>query len=218
MDSEEELRNKIPNVLIVGLVKAENLQAGDRGGVSDPYAVIRLGKKQKFESRVVSNTVNPTWGQQVKFKADNRVTDAETMLTVHVYDRDLLTKQLLGKCRIKLGDLPLHRAVNMTCDLLEPFDKSFTRGGQGQLFLTLEWTFVEGGGVRVSRGLFSSQETVLAEHVDMQEVVGDFADLGEEGKKELEEEKKAREEAEQKQADLMERVVIRKGECVQRLC
>jgi hypothetical protein len=46
--------------LVIELIEAKNLPAADRGGTSDPYAIIKYNG-EVVQSRVVNKTLNPQW-------------------------------------------------------------------------------------------------------------------------------------------------------------
>lgn len=49
--------------LTVTLVRAKNLIAADRGGVSDPYIVFKLNGKEVHKSEVIKKTLNPEYNE-----------------------------------------------------------------------------------------------------------------------------------------------------------
>ncbi len=66
------------SVLVVEIIKAENLAAMDLGGTSDPYVKVYLmpDRKRKQETRVHRKTLNPVFNESFKFE----VTKMETCL------------------------------------------------------------------------------------------------------------------------------------------
>lgn len=52
--------------LLVTLKEAKNLPAADSNGLSDPYAVLKLGK-EKRQSMIQYDTLNPVWSEKFDF-------------------------------------------------------------------------------------------------------------------------------------------------------
>jgi Ca2+-dependent lipid-binding protein len=46
--------------VIVSELKAQGLLAADRGGTSDPFAVLRCGSEE-FKTEVIKKTLDPVW-------------------------------------------------------------------------------------------------------------------------------------------------------------
>mmetsp|Transcript_51922 Transcript_51922/g.127462 ORF Transcript_51922/g.127462 Transcript_51922/m.127462 type:complete len:160 (+) Transcript_51922:117-596(+) len=72
-----------PANVLVTVHSASDLPAGDRNGLSDPFARVELGK-QKRKTRTVSKSLSPQWQQALLFDYDA----AATTLTVSVIDAD----------------------------------------------------------------------------------------------------------------------------------
>ena len=70
------------NVLVT-VVRAENLLAKDRGGTSDPFTVLILGRQIKKTS-IIDKTLNPEWNETFEFET----TPLESNLNVVLYDYD----------------------------------------------------------------------------------------------------------------------------------
>ena len=64
-------------VLIVDLIKAQNLIKADIIGKSDPYAVLKYGD-QKDKTKIAKNTQNPNWNHRSEFDLD--VEDNENLM------------------------------------------------------------------------------------------------------------------------------------------
>jgi Ca2+-dependent lipid-binding protein len=83
------------------LVSASGLLAADRGGTSDPYAVLRLaGKKRK--SKAIKKSLNPEWHEELEFPGE-----AEQMraLDIDLWDHDLIgSDDKLGTAKVDLTD------------------------------------------------------------------------------------------------------------------
>lgn len=55
--------------LSVTILSASDLPAMDRNGMSDPYVKIYVlpDRKQKYETRIIRNTLNPTYNETFQF-------------------------------------------------------------------------------------------------------------------------------------------------------
>lgn len=100
--------------LKVNVVEATNLPAADLGGTSDPYVMLTLtgrnkwnqewdqNRQQAWRSKVVKKNLSPRFHEETTFFV-NRF---DTILRVEVYDSDLQTSDdLLGSLEIQLADL-----------------------------------------------------------------------------------------------------------------
>ncbi|KAL0978296.1 hypothetical protein UPYG_G00168550 [Umbra pygmaea] len=101
-----QLRSPLPRgVVRIHLLEADDLPAKDNymkgviAGMSDPYAVCRVGP-QTFTSKVVDNTVCPKWGEMYEVIV-HEVPGQE--LEVEVYDKDTDKDDFLGRTKLDLG-------------------------------------------------------------------------------------------------------------------
>ncbi|KAJ3433211.1 tricalbin-1-related [Anaeramoeba flamelloides] len=89
--------------------KGHNLLACDRSGTSDPYLIINFDGTQKFKSKVIKKTLNPTWKNfSVRLSYETRMYDrmVSKYLTVNVYDRDRFgSDDPMGMMKIDLWSL-----------------------------------------------------------------------------------------------------------------
>eukprot|EP00002_Diphylleia_rotans_P027103 TRINITY_DN5422_c0_g1_i3.p1 TRINITY_DN5422_c0_g1~~TRINITY_DN5422_c0_g1_i3.p1 ORF type:complete len:1438 (+),score=268.59 TRINITY_DN5422_c0_g1_i3:84-4397(+) len=86
--------------LVVEVVKAENLDAKDRGGSSDPYCIVELGKK-KFETEKIDSTLFPVWEKHFVF---NDIASPAGTLRFTVNDHNkILKNELIGDCDFQLS-------------------------------------------------------------------------------------------------------------------
>ncbi|KAG0275740.1 hypothetical protein BGZ95_008429 [Linnemannia exigua] len=91
--------------LTVTLVRAKNLIAADRGGVSDPYVVFKLNGKEVHKSEVVKKTVNPEYNETFVQPISSR---AEDQFTFEVFDwNQLSTAKSLGSGIMDLRSIQL---------------------------------------------------------------------------------------------------------------
>ena len=89
-------------VVHLELVKAKDLEDGDKKSKSDPYAVLKYGK-QKAKTNTIKNTQNPQWN----FETDFNVPDGkDKTISVEVLDNDRFGRdKSLGKLDLDVGDL-----------------------------------------------------------------------------------------------------------------
>ena len=89
-------------VVHLELVKAKDLDDGDKKSKSDPYAVLKFGK-QKAKTNTIKNTQNPQWN----FSTDFNVPDGkDKAISVEVLDNDRFGRdKSLGKLELEVGDL-----------------------------------------------------------------------------------------------------------------
>ncbi|XP_039053684.1 C2 and GRAM domain-containing protein At1g03370-like [Hibiscus syriacus] len=71
--------------LVVEVIEARNIPAMDLNGFSDPYVKLQLGK-QRYKTKVVKKSLNPSWGEEFIFKME----DLKGKLLVSVLDEDKL--------------------------------------------------------------------------------------------------------------------------------
>ncbi|CAN9512254.1 unnamed protein product [Ophioblennius macclurei] len=100
------LRSPLPRgVVRIHLLEAQNLAAKDNyvkgviAGLSDPYAILRVGP-QTFTSQHVDNTDSPKWGEVYEVIV-HEVPGQE--LEVEVYDKDPDQDDFLGRTKLDLG-------------------------------------------------------------------------------------------------------------------
>ncbi|KAI9243823.1 hypothetical protein BDA99DRAFT_529801 [Phascolomyces articulosus] len=99
----------------IRVVRAENLQALDNNGLSDPYVVLEINKKETAKTRTVYKTLNPRWDQTFDVWLNER--DVEVLAVV--YDEDMIgSNQECGSVWFKLSpdyfDDYLMHDVNLT--------------------------------------------------------------------------------------------------------
>ncbi|KAK6321284.1 hypothetical protein J4Q44_G00082600 [Coregonus suidteri] len=129
-----QLRSPLPRgVVRIHLLEADDLPAKDNymkgviAGLSDPYALCRVGP-QTFTSHVVDNTVCPKWGEMYEVIV-HEVPGQE--LEVEVYDKDPDKDDFLGRIKIDLGIVKKSKVVDDWFTLKET--KS------GRVHFRLEW-------------------------------------------------------------------------------
>ncbi|KAM8867890.1 extended synaptotagmin-1 [Synchiropus picturatus] len=129
-----QLRSPLPRgVVRIHLVEAQKLAAKDNyvkgvmAGLSDPYAILRVGP-QTFTSKHVDNTDSPKWGEMYEVIV-HEVPGQE--LEVEVYDKDPDQDDFLGRARLDLGVVKKSIAVDNWFDLKD--------APSGRVHLRLEW-------------------------------------------------------------------------------
>ncbi len=73
--------------LRVTLLHATGLLAQDRGGTSDPYAIVKLGSQSR-KSTVRPKTCDPVWDEAFAFACPSLAACVTSSLAVHLYDFD----------------------------------------------------------------------------------------------------------------------------------
>ncbi|CAL8382535.1 unnamed protein product [Boreogadus saida] len=129
-----ELRSPLPRgVVRIHLVEADDLPAKDNfmkgmmSGMSDPYALLRVGP-QTFTSKHVDNTVCPKWGEIYEVLV-HEVPGQE--LELEVYDKDTDQDDFLGRAKVDLGIVKKSIVVDDWFSLKDT--------PSGRVHLRLEW-------------------------------------------------------------------------------
>ncbi|KAM9813857.1 extended synaptotagmin-1-like [Neosynchiropus ocellatus] len=129
-----QLRSPLPRgVVRIHLVEAQTLAAKDNyvkgvmAGLSDPYAILRVGP-QTFTSKHIDNTDSPKWGEMYEVIV-HEVPGQE--LEVEVYDKDPDQDDFLGRARLDLGIVKKSIAVDNWFTLKD--------APSGRVHLKLEW-------------------------------------------------------------------------------
>ena len=86
--------------LHVHLLRAVNLAAKDRNGLSDPYVKLELGG-QKKQSKVISKSLNPEWNEHFEFTGVKRDL-LEQALQLQAFDKDTFGSDKLGTASVDL--------------------------------------------------------------------------------------------------------------------
>ena len=106
--------------LVVDVIAAEDIIASDKGGTSDPFAVVAVQGSGGWTSRhtsVVKKTLNPEWNERLVFE----VTDLFEPLVVKLFDKDLFGgNDFLGQASVAVEavtmDAPLQCWVPLEPD------------------------------------------------------------------------------------------------------
>ncbi|CAL1608478.1 unnamed protein product [Knipowitschia caucasica] len=129
-----QLRSPLPRgVVRIHLIEAQNLAAKDNyvkgvmAGLSDPYAILRVGP-QTFTSKHYDNTDAPKWGEIYEVIV-HEVPGQE--LEVEVYDKDTDQDDFLGRVKLDLGIVKKSIAVDDWFTLKDT--------PSGKIHFRLEW-------------------------------------------------------------------------------
>lgn len=129
-----QLRSPLPRgVVRIHLLEAQNLAAKDNyvkgvmAGLSDPYAILRVGP-QSFTSKHVDNTHSPKW-EEIYEVIVHEVPGQE--LEVEVYDKDTDQDDFLGRAKLDLGIVKKSVVVDNWLTLKETTS--------GRVHFRLEW-------------------------------------------------------------------------------
>ena len=91
--------------MFISVIRAENLLAKDRGGTSDPFAELFVGKQFKH-TKIIDKTLNPIWNENFEFD----VGPGDENLSVVLYDNDKgvlygNSKEYLGSIKLSLNSI-----------------------------------------------------------------------------------------------------------------
>ncbi|KAJ0989511.1 hypothetical protein J5N97_007867 [Dioscorea zingiberensis] len=128
--SAQKKKAIVRGVFSVTVISAEDLPAMDLMGKADPYVVLSMKKTEtKFKTRVVNESLNPTWNQNFDFVVEDGLHD---MLILEVWDHDTFGKDFMGRCIMTLTRVILEGEFT---DFF-PLENSKS----GKLKLHLKWT------------------------------------------------------------------------------
>jgi Ca2+-dependent lipid-binding protein len=86
------------------IIEARNLPKMDISDDSDPYCTISLtGHREVERTATIQNSHSPQWNESFVFDVLSYGTD---VLTIQMYDSDLVSDDTMGKLEIRLFDLP----------------------------------------------------------------------------------------------------------------
>lgn len=108
--------------LSVTIVSASDLPAMDRNGMSDPYVKVYVlpERKQKFETRIIRNTLNPTYNETFQFSIPFNELISKTLMLV-VYDYDRLSKDdKMGQLSVPLESIDFGITTDIERSLQKP--------------------------------------------------------------------------------------------------
>ncbi len=85
-------------VLEVTIVEGRSLKNCDIIGENDAYVEVYMDKKYKQRTVTIKNSNNPVWNEQLRFN----IHKGDDTIHFNVYDADLIGRDTIGKCKIKL--------------------------------------------------------------------------------------------------------------------
>lgn len=88
-------------VLEVMVVEGRSLKNCDFFGENDAYVEVYTDKKYKQRTRTIKNSNNPVWNEQLRFN----IHKGDDTIHFDVYDADLIGRDTIGKCKIKLKEV-----------------------------------------------------------------------------------------------------------------
>jgi Ca2+-dependent lipid-binding protein len=128
-------------ILLVKVVRAQNLRKKDLLGKSDPYVKLKMSddKLPSKKTAVKRSNLNPEWNEEFKFV----VTDPETQaLEISVFDWEQVGKhEKMGMNSVQLKDLPADETKVSTLELLKTMDPNDVQNEKSRGQLTLELTY-----------------------------------------------------------------------------
>lgn len=121
---------------MIELIEAQNLPAADRGGTSDPYAIIEYNG-EVVQSRVQSKTLNPRWREVFVLPLASPPGERGS-IRIDVYDKDFnlfggknSLGDFLGGVDVPVGVEPGEAAADLWLEL-------GGEGGKGQINVRLK--------------------------------------------------------------------------------
>ncbi|CAG8462226.1 10353_t:CDS:10, partial [Cetraspora pellucida] len=121
----------VPGNLTLHLIEAKDLIANDRGGTSDPYMRVRIGKKDLHKTAVIKKTLTPRWGESVYIP---NLTSSPPTIQLSIRDYNTIGKDVtIGEYYLNLWEHiePGNYSKDCWVDLLN--------GENGKLHLKIEF-------------------------------------------------------------------------------
>lgn len=100
--------------------RAEGVLAKDKGGTSDPFAQVVLGK-QKFKTRVIEKSLHPEWDETFTMRFDPSADDLSLDIVLYDHDKGFIagsSSEFLGAVSIDLSTLAVDTLVSDWHDLV----------------------------------------------------------------------------------------------------
>ncbi|KAG2187239.1 hypothetical protein INT44_004924, partial [Umbelopsis vinacea] len=86
--------------IVISLIGARGLKAMDRGGTSDPYARVRIGKNVVAKTKHIKKTLEPQWNERFEVN----VNSAKTTVDIKVKDHNTLQDVDIGNVVLDLWE------------------------------------------------------------------------------------------------------------------
>ncbi|XP_076882817.1 C2 and GRAM domain-containing protein At1g03370-like [Bidens hawaiensis] len=123
--------------LLVRVIEARNMPPMDPNGSSDPYVKLKLGH-QRFKTKVVKKSLNPSWCEEFSFKVE----DLKEQLVVSVFDEDkFFSDDFVGSVKVPVSSVfdAVGKSLGTVWYPLEPKKKSKIKDC-GEILLTICFT------------------------------------------------------------------------------
>ncbi|XP_040384999.1 synaptotagmin-2-like [Oryza brachyantha] len=144
-------------ILLVKVLRAQNLQKKDLLGKSDPYVKLTMSddKLPSKKTTVKRGNLNPEWNEDFKFV----VTDPETQeLEIKVFDWEQVGKHdKMGMNKILLKELPPEETKVATYNLLKTMDPNDIHNEKSRGQITLEMTYKPFKGDDIEKGVHGTE-------------------------------------------------------------
>ncbi|KAL4367873.1 hypothetical protein GQ457_05G031380 [Hibiscus cannabinus] len=124
--------------LIVGVMEARNIPAMDINGFSDPYVKLQLGK-QRYKTKVVKKTLNPSWGEEFSFKVE----DLNEELLISVLDEDkYFNDDFVGHLKVSVSQVfdAHNKSLGTAWYALHPRNKKVKNKDCGEILLNIHFS------------------------------------------------------------------------------
>lgn len=90
----------------IQVIEAKNLASRDANGFSDPFVVVRLGKKEQ-RTKTIKKNLNPAWNESFNFNIKEKSNKNKRYVEVTVWDWDMVgMNDFMGQIIIDLWNLP----------------------------------------------------------------------------------------------------------------
>jgi Leucine-rich repeat (LRR) protein/CBS domain-containing protein len=159
----EQSGGALTGTLYLSVLSGRSLPAKDKNGLSDPYAVVRLGK-QKFKTKRVDKTLNPTFSDE---DFTLRVASMSDEVVVELWDWDLVgSDDPMGKVVIPLSTLPIGEAVESRYELVPQKKEEVSGDLELRTRLVLDETAANLGGASIVAATAERMATLTEQSAD----------------------------------------------------
>ncbi|XP_047316601.1 C2 and GRAM domain-containing protein At1g03370-like [Impatiens glandulifera] len=123
--------------LFVRVIEARNIPGMDQNGLSDPYVKLQLGK-QRFKTKVIKKSLNPSWSQEFCFKVE----DLKDELIISVLDEDkFFNDDCIGQIKFPVSQVfdSIDKSLGTAWHPLHPKNKKLKNKDCGEIHLTINF-------------------------------------------------------------------------------